>query len=351
MRQYLLPDTGRFYKVNLHCHTDLSDGSQTPEEVKRLFLEKGYSAVAFTDHEIMLDHSDLSDDSFIALTGYEYGFDLCKKNPFPTLYEGEARTMDHYVKVHMNLYSKDPHDIRMVCCDLNYIWGNSKKYLDRAEYVGDPHYKRIYSLDGVNEVIAAARGRDMLVVFNHPNWSMNSGEFCRGLKGLTGLEIINGGADLDSDLDDVPFIYQEMMRAGQRIVCVAGDDNHEPFGCGRAWTMVKAESLSYENLISGIERGNCYASSGPEIRELYVEDGCVTVRTSEAVGIWLSTVGRRTGRKLRDTDGKPVTEAVFRLDPNDVTFRITVRDSEGRHAYSRYYYFDELKEPIGGCRV
>lgn len=31
MRQYLLPETGNFYKVNMHAHTVLSDGTQTPQ--------------------------------------------------------------------------------------------------------------------------------------------------------------------------------------------------------------------------------------------------------------------------------------------------------------------------------
>ena len=34
MKKYLLPETGQFYKANLHCHTTVSDGRMTPEEVK-----------------------------------------------------------------------------------------------------------------------------------------------------------------------------------------------------------------------------------------------------------------------------------------------------------------------------
>ncbi len=43
MRKYLLPETGNFYKANLHCHTTLSDAKRTPEEVKALYQKKGYS--------------------------------------------------------------------------------------------------------------------------------------------------------------------------------------------------------------------------------------------------------------------------------------------------------------------
>ena len=34
MKKYLLPESGNFYKANLHCHTKVSDGAMTPEEVK-----------------------------------------------------------------------------------------------------------------------------------------------------------------------------------------------------------------------------------------------------------------------------------------------------------------------------
>ena len=31
MKHYLLPESGRFYKANLHTHTTCSDGCKTPE--------------------------------------------------------------------------------------------------------------------------------------------------------------------------------------------------------------------------------------------------------------------------------------------------------------------------------
>ena len=63
--------SGKSYKANLHCHTTVSDGHYSPEEVKEYYKAHGYSVIAFTDHEILLDHSDLCDEDFIALNGYE----------------------------------------------------------------------------------------------------------------------------------------------------------------------------------------------------------------------------------------------------------------------------------------
>ena len=41
MRQYLLPKEGQFYKANMHAHTNISDGQNSPEEVKQIFRDMG----------------------------------------------------------------------------------------------------------------------------------------------------------------------------------------------------------------------------------------------------------------------------------------------------------------------
>ena len=64
MKKYLLPKDGNFYKANLHCHTTLSDGRLTPEEVKEFYKNRGYSIVAYTDHDILIPHDDLNDENF-----------------------------------------------------------------------------------------------------------------------------------------------------------------------------------------------------------------------------------------------------------------------------------------------
>ena len=41
MKKHLLPYGKRYYKVNLHCHTTISDGKLSPEEVKDLYKAHG----------------------------------------------------------------------------------------------------------------------------------------------------------------------------------------------------------------------------------------------------------------------------------------------------------------------
>ena len=79
MKKYLLPETGHFYKANLHAHSTISDGTLTPEEMKAAYKAHGYSVLSITDHDLMVPHHDLTDPDFLMLTGFEMdmeeGFD------------------------------------------------------------------------------------------------------------------------------------------------------------------------------------------------------------------------------------------------------------------------------------
>ena len=39
MKRYLLPETGTFYKANLHCHSNLSDGKLSPAQIKKIYMD------------------------------------------------------------------------------------------------------------------------------------------------------------------------------------------------------------------------------------------------------------------------------------------------------------------------
>ena len=348
MKQYLLPHDGHFYKVNMHSHTTLTDGHMTPQEVKDAYMAKGYSAVAFTEHEFLFDVSYLNDENFVALHAFEYGIHQMKHPVFP-YYEGKIHQSAHGEAVHLNLYAKDPKNLKMVCFNPDtpelepYV---KRQFSPNTSYVGTPDFVRSFDVENLNVVIKTARENGFLVIYNHPAWSMNRSELYCNLENLTGMEIINGGSDRSSDLDCQPIVYDQMSRTGKRLICVAGDDNHRPHHIGISWTMVKAPALSYENLIENIEKGNCYASNGPEIFDLFVEDGKVTVKTSDARGIFLTTAGRRKEYALAESDDAPITTATFTISPEDYMFRVTVRDMRGNHAFTRYYFLDELTEAV-----
>lgn len=79
MKTVLLGKTKNFFKANLHMHTTISDGQMTPEEVKEAYRSNGYSIVAFTDHDVMVPHNDLTDKDFLAITSCE--MEINQPNP------------------------------------------------------------------------------------------------------------------------------------------------------------------------------------------------------------------------------------------------------------------------------
>ena len=72
MKKYILPENVNWYRANMHCHTTVSDGYYSPEQIKEKYKEMGYSIVAYTDHELIKDQSHLTDDEFLAITSSEF---------------------------------------------------------------------------------------------------------------------------------------------------------------------------------------------------------------------------------------------------------------------------------------
>jgi len=320
MKKFLLPENGNFYKVNMHSHSTLSDGKQTPEELKKFYSEHGYSAIAFTEHGKLHDVSYLTDDNFLAIKSYE--LDMADKSkPANALYEGTPVNWQHWNVIHMNLYAKDP---------------------SITEAIDISDLRTEFSNANINEAIRRANKAGFFVIYNHPHWSLNDYTLYSELEGVRGLEITNGAAFRSSDMDYTPHVCDQMSRLGKRLICVGGDDNHDTKHFFQAWTMVKAEELTHDAILGAIEAGHCYASQGPEIYELYVEDNNVHVKCSDAVGIFYTSVGRRKCAELDMTYENPVNEAVFPIDPTDIYFRITVRDARGRRANTGVFWLDEI---------
>ena len=343
MKTYLLPNHGNFYKANLHMHTTVSDGKMTPEETKKLFQDHGYSIVAFTDHDVICPHHDLTDENFLALTAFEtyYNTDL-------------FGVMDYdFVKTyHLSFFAKDPNNV--VCPAF------SKRYVERAhslQYVTKEmeafDFDRTYSQKYLNEIIDLANRAGFLVSLNHPVWSLQNYRDYGNLQGLWGIEVYNTGC-VQCGLPDTAQPFSDFLLDGKNIFPIAADDAHSTRTCCGGFVMIKAEKLEYGTIINALERGDFYASSGPEINELFLEDGVLKIRCSPAQKIFVNTE-RRTSFSV-EADTEPLTEAQFNLTdylfktksagkeklPWKPFFRVTVQGRDGNCAYTRAFWLEEL---------
>lgn len=337
MKKYLLSKEGNFYKANLHGHSTVSDGAFCPLDVKRAYMKKGYSVVAFTDHDVLVPHDDITDHEFVALHGYEMEFN----DPNPH--------WPHNITCHLCLIALKPDNLTQVCWNKNIrCIGNGNKFKSQIKYHGEPDFYYEHKHKCVSEVIRQGREHGFFVTYNHPAWSLENHEDYKGYFGMNAFEIMNYSACFSGFNDYNPQVYDDLLRMGKRIYCIGGDDNHnwvnpdypvsDSFG---AWTMIKAEKLEYEAITDAMVKGNFYASQGPEIKELWYEDGVLHIETSPARSITFTTGVRHT-KNFIDYFKNSVSVADYEVPKDAIYVRVTVTDFEGNHACTNAYFMDEL---------
>lgn len=308
MKKYLLPQNCNKYKANLHCHSTFSDGKYDVYTLKEMYKSRGYSVVAFSDHNVLVPHPELESDDFVPLTATEINVD-----------KGS-------LTYHLNFFSSDK---------------------TKTEF---PPIQRIYSVEGVNEIIKTGNENGFLCQYNHPRWSFQQAPDYVGLKGLWGFEVFNSGCQVEMDDGWGDYEYETICRDGRVYpVATATDDNHNgltddlqsPY-CDsfKGWTTVFAPSLSYDNIYNAMKNGDCYATTGPEISELYAENGRVYIKCTPSAYIGIRFETRRQDRVCSFED--EITQADFDISGEFDHFRIVVRDKYNNKAMTRSYTKKDL---------
>jgi len=299
------------YKANLHCHSTISDGKHTPEELKQMYMEKGYHILAYTDHTQFVQHNDLTDDRFLAINAVEIDRGQT---------EGECKNPRARKTWHINFYALT-HDN------------------DKAPPAPDFGY---YDFDALNNYIAKRREEGFIACYNHPYWSLQTYEDYSQIKHCFAMEIYNHNCEVeDGGRGYHAQAYDDMLRLGQKIYCLSTDDNHnwaEPdayaYDAFGGWVNINSHDLTYESVMKALVQGDFYASQGPEIKTIFLNDHELSVQCSGASLIRVYT----DGRKCYDAAGSDLTEATFTLTGKEQYIRIMVRDKNHKDANSNAYW-------------
>lgn len=253
MRTYLLPPEGNLYKANLHCHTTVSDGDFSPAKIKDFYKSRGYHAVAYTDHQICMPHPELNDDDFVALTGIEIAYGIRKSTSIHAC--GIARNPETTLQ-HLNTIEND--------------------------------------IEKLNDGIRLLQEKDFITTLNHPRWSGISTADIAAIQGFSNMEVVNGYERILDGYGDSSACYEEALRAGRKILPFATDDAHHasiPDAPGheffQGFTVLKAPQLTYEALITAMDTGAFFASTGPMIENLWLEDGILHLECSPVRGVYV----------------------------------------------------------------
>ncbi len=321
------------YKGNMHCHSTLSDGCLTPQELKDNYKSRGYSFLAITDHEFLNNNSYLDDKDFITITSCEIAI-----KEFPN-----KSTLKNYdMKVcHLNFYAKEQNN------DYNFFYNCVADHFSSPEQkakLNKPsvELERVYGADGINELIKSANENGFFVAYNHPRWSLENYREYSKYEGLWGVEIFNTSCNKAGIYEYNLNVHDDFLRDGKRIFVSSGDDNHnykdDSFGTA---VMVEAEYLEYSQIIDSLLNGNFYTTTGPVIEKISKNGDNVTVVCSNARNICYSTHGRRA-MSITASDGEYLNSATFEIKETDIYFRISVVDEYGRRADSQAYFLDEI---------
>ena len=302
---------GRFWRGNLHTHSNISDGALTPTEVVEAYKRAGYDFLALSDH-------------FHASFGWRIADTRAfRSNNFTTLIGAELHAMG---------------------TEVGELW--------HVLSVGLPlEFAPLSDGESGPQLAARARAAGAFVAIAHPAWSQLRIGDGRALAAAHAVEIYNHGCAVETDRGDGFYLLDQLCNEGRRLSAIATDDAHFQHGDLDAFggfVEVKAESLEPEALIAALKAGDFYASQGPRFVDVDVKHDEVTVECSPVNSIALVT---GTSRAL-STIGRSITRATFNIagaakrawvDPGAIAwFRIVAIDAAGRRAWTNPIWVDQL---------
>ena len=289
---------GRFWRGNLHGHSNLSDGHYPVDRVCELYARAGYDFCCISDH-------------FRA----KYGFPMadtraCRRADFTTLIGAEL----HAPRTSRGV---DWH-ILAVGLPLDFDPGE-------AAESGPALARR-----------AAAAGA--FIAIAHPDWYQLQREDGEALDAAHAVEVYNHTSELNSSRGGGSSFYDDLLTAGHRLGCIAVDDSHwhinDAFG---AWVMVKAPSNSPEALLEALHGGRFYATQGPTIHAVERQGERLVLETSPADRV----VVLGSGSSSAVAHGPNRTATALSLEKFAGGWcRAVVTDAAGRRAWTNPLWLD-----------
>lgn len=348
----------RWWKGNIHTHSLWSDGNDFPEMIADWYKSHGYHFLALSDHNVLSEGERWMKHDDIVKRGGNDALDKYVRRFGDEWVEtrGTPGTAEHEVRLQplgrFRTLLEEPGQFLMI---------QGEEISDKAE--GVPVHmnatniqKLIQPLGGrtVAEAIdnnlraveeqARQTGREILVHLNHPNfgYAITAEELASVLRERF-VEVYNGHPGVnhlgseERASDEQIWDIANTIRLGQLgappLFGVGTDDSHTYHGAagarpGRGWTMVRAEKLDPESLISAFKAGDIYASSGVTLRDVqYDADKMrlqIDIEPEAGVEYTTQFIGTKVGydpasEPRADKDGKPIrTTRIYSADIGQV---------------------------------
>jgi histidinol phosphatase-like PHP family hydrolase len=296
MRPPAFASAGRWFRGNLHTHSDRSDGVASPEQVIADYRAAAYDFLVLTDHFEARWGWAVTDTSF-------------------------ARAEDFTTLLGAELSSADWDDERV-------FWVNAIGLPADFAPPGpqEPHSALIHG--------AAQAGAYNVLL--HPGLT-NFLDFDRLPVGdLHAVETYNvNAAHTWPDQAEGRYALDALLARRHRLHVAVGDDAHWLHRWDRfqAWVQVRAERLEPQALLQALHAGAYYCTQGPRIDDVRVDDDRVHVSCTPARAIALTGIH---GWRSDVAEGDPtLEEAVLDLGKLESPYwRLTVTAPDGKRAWT-----------------
>ena len=276
---------GRWYKANLHTHTTTSDGEATVAARVEQYLAKDYDILAITDHNRTNDVDRYSTSDLLVISGIEMSA-FCPTHP-------------------------EPYHLTCLNVPLGF------EILDGAD---------------VNDQIEHVKQAGGEAILSHPYWSGLTVNQLLPVQGQVAIEVYNAtctkhGKGFSS------VHWDNLLDAGRLLPAIACDDTHRGRDIFMGWTMIRADELTATAVLEALRTGCSYASCGPIIENLRIEDGRVLVQCSPVVEVHFIAEFWH-GHSQYAVDDERITSAGFTLREDTEFVRVEVVDDKGKHAWT-----------------
>jgi hypothetical protein len=320
----------KWYRGNTHAHTLESDGNAPPLDVARWYKEHGYAFVVISDHETVTDVAPLN--AHLA----EPGKFLVMRGEEVTQKVVDSLVPDKRRQAHVGAV------------------GLSRPVLPLGErgLTAETPMAAAYSRN-----VGAIRSAGGVAQVNHPNfrWSVRPDDIAQ-LPDSTLYEVWNahpwvnnlGGRDGAGRVSlATEALWDTLLTRGKLFFGVASDDSHdykpEQFGDplatlpGRAWVMVRADTLSEPAIMTALHAGDFYASTGVLLDDYRATTAAIDIHISpprrpDDVRRYHTQFIGRGGGVLADVRG---LSARYVITGTEGYVRATITDSNGLHAWTQ----------------
>ncbi|MDT7829370.1 histidinol-phosphatase [Pricia sp. S334] len=318
----ILSQDKTWYKGNLHAHSYWSDGNEFPEIIMDWYKTNGYDFTVLSDHNTLAEGEmwiTLSEKEYLQEAFHDY-LDHYGESWVEHQLDSTGRTKVKLktLEEYRSLFEEDGEFLIIQSEEITSNFGDKPIHINASNIQEKISPKEGGNVAEIiqNNIDAILEQRERLNVpimphINHPNfgYGISADDFMQ-LNDVRFFEVYNGHPLVNNDGDSTHLDTESMwdlinasyLQEGKPLLYgVATDDSHNYHrfdksysNPGRGWVMVRADSLTASSIITAMENGDFYASTGVLLKGLETGNDSLQIEIAAEpdVGYEIQLIGK-----------------------------------------------------------